>query len=93
MYESLRLLNELPENTKVYCAHEYTKSNLLWALSIYPNDVLIKKRLESVIKRREEGLLTIPTTILEERETNLFIRAKDVEEFSQLRLHKDNWRE
>ena len=93
MYESLRLLNELPENTKVYCAHEYTKSNLLWALSIYPKDVLIKKRLESVNKRREEGLLTIPTTILEERETNLFIRAKDVEEFSQLRLHKDNWRE
>ncbi len=91
MYQALSLLKALPDNTKVYCAHEYTQSNLQWALSIYPNNLLIKNRLKKVIKMREEGLLTIPTTILEEKKTNLFIRAKDVVEFSKLRLDKDNW--
>jgi len=92
MYKALSLLKALPDHTKVYCAHEYTQSNLQWALSIYPKDLLIERRLSRVIELRRKGLLSIPTTILEEKETNLFMRARNVEEFCVLRLHKDNWK-
>ena len=92
MYKALSLLKALPDQTKVYCAHEYTQSNLQWALSIYPKDLLIERRLSRVIELRRKGVLSIPTTILEEKETNLFMRARNVEEFCVLRLHKDNWK-
>jgi len=92
MYKALGRLNSLPENTKIYCAHEYTEANLRWAETIRPNDLSIKKRLKEVTIKRGKGLLSIPSSIREERETNLFIRAKSIEEFAKLRLHKDNWK-
>lgn len=91
MYKALHRINALPVETEVYCAHEYTESNLKWASSIHPKDLAIKKRLTNVIQKRKLGCLSLPSTISEERETNLFIRAKSVEELSRLRLHKDNW--
>ncbi len=93
MHKALSLLNKLPDNTKVYCAHEYTEANLRWAISIQPQDLLIRQRLNNVRRAREEGLLSLPSTIGEERRTNLFMRAKTIEEFSRLRIHKDNWQE
>ena len=93
MYESLNRLNSLPGKTKIYCAHEYTKANLSWASSLYPKDIAIKKRLDDVTQKRENGILSLPSTLTEERETNLFLRAKNAQEFSRLRQHKDNWKE
>ena len=55
MFQALLLLGELPPNTQVYCAHEYTEANLRWALSLVPTDLSIKKRLEEVIKTRKKG--------------------------------------
>ena len=92
MFESLNKLNSLPENTKIYSAHEYTENNLKWALSLKSNDISIIKRLKSVQKKRQKGLPSLPSTISEERKTNLFLRARDIEELSNLRKHKDNWK-
>ena len=92
MFNSLKRINALPSNTKIYCAHEYTEQNLRWANSLFPEDLLIKARLQKVINRRANGLPSLPSNISEERKTNLFIRAKNVEELSQLRKHKDNWK-
>ena len=92
MYEALQRINKLPENTQIYCAHEYTKSNLEWAISIYPKDMLLKARLKSVEKKLCQGSLSLPSNIKEERKSNLFLRAKDLSEFTKLRLNKDSWR-
>tara|TARA_B100000212_G_scaffold317114_1_gene272497 strand:- start:686 stop:1429 length:744 start_codon:yes stop_codon:yes gene_type:complete len=91
MYNSLKRILSLPTNTIIYCAHEYTKSNLLWALNIYPNDKQIKKKLEEVEKQICSNNLTIPTTLEEEMNINLFLRAKSLSEFSYLRTKKDSW--
>jgi len=91
MYDSLRKISQLPKNTKIYCAHEYTKSNLQWALDMYPKDALIKKKLLEVEKKIKLNKLTLPTTLRDEMEINLFLRAKNLKEFSFLRAKKDVW--
>jgi len=92
MFESLKKLNSLPGNTKIYPAHEYTENNLKWALSINSKDISIIKRLKIVQNKRQKGLPSLPSTISEERKTNLFLRAKNVKELTMLRRHKDNWK-
>ncbi len=92
MFKSLNTLNSLPEDTKVYSAHEYTENNLKWALTLKSNDISIIKRLNLVQNKLKNGFTSLPSTILEERKTNLFLRAKNIEEFTKLRQHKDNWK-
>tara|TARA_B100000945_G_scaffold118899_1_gene94534 strand:+ start:297 stop:1052 length:756 start_codon:yes stop_codon:yes gene_type:complete len=92
MFESLVRLNALPGNTKIYSAHEYTENNLKWALSLNPNDISIIGRLRLVQKKLNKGLPSLPSTISDERKTNLFLRARNVEELTILRRHKDNWK-
>tara|TARA_Y100000589_G_scaffold304178_1_gene317127 strand:+ start:1184 stop:1927 length:744 start_codon:yes stop_codon:yes gene_type:complete len=91
MYNSLKRILTLPTKTIIYCAHEYTKSNLLWALNIYPYDKKIKKKLSEVEKKICSHNLTVPTTLGEEMNINLFLRAKSLREFSYLRAKKDAW--
>ncbi len=92
MFESLYKLNSLPKNTKIYSAHEYTESNLKWALTIEPKNNSILKRLKLIKNKRQKGMSSLPSTLSEERETNLFLRAENVEEFTMLRRHKDIWK-
>ena len=92
MYESLHKLNSLPKNTKIYSAHEYTENNLKWALTLEPNNISIIERLRLVQNKLQKGMSSLPSTLSEERKTNLFLRAKDIEELSMLRSHKDNWK-
>jgi len=92
MFKSLNKLNSLPENTKIYSAHEYTESNLKWALSLKSNDIPIRERLKLVQSKLQKGLPSLPSTISEEKKTNLFLRAKNVEELTILRRNKDNWK-
>jgi len=92
MFESLYKLNSLPENTKIYPAHEYTETNLKWALTLESENISIIKRLKLVRNKLQKGMSSLPSTISEERETNLFLRAQNVEEFTELRRHKDNWK-
>ena len=92
MFESLYKLNSLPENTKIYSAHEYTENNLKWALTLESNNISILERLKRVQDKLQKGISSLPSTISEERKTNLFLRAKNVEEFTMLREHKDSWK-
>tara|TARA_Y100001968_G_scaffold333318_1_gene395451 strand:- start:900 stop:1664 length:765 start_codon:yes stop_codon:yes gene_type:complete len=92
MYLSLKRLNSLPIETQIFCGHEYTENNLRWAHFICPENEKIKLRLQEVIKRRKLGLCSLPSSIAIERKTNLFILSKNINEFTYLRKHKDNWR-
>tara|TARA_Y100001970_G_scaffold252493_1_gene326353 strand:+ start:743 stop:1483 length:741 start_codon:yes stop_codon:yes gene_type:complete len=91
MYASLEKIKLLPRNTLIYCAHEYTKSNLKWALSLKPKDKDIKNKLLQVEKKIAVNKLTIPFQLDEEMKINLFLRAKNLKEFIYLRTNKDLW--
>ncbi len=92
MFESLCKLNSLPDNTKIYSAHEYTESNLKWALSLEPRNISIIERLKLIQKKLQKGMSSLPSTLSEERKTNLFLIAENVEKFTMLRRHKDSWK-
>ena len=91
MYSSLERIKSLPKNTLIYCAHEYTKGNILWALNLKPKDQDIKNKLSEVEKKLSLNELTIPFLLDEEMKINLFLRAKNLEEFTFLRANKDLW--
>lgn len=92
MYRSLRRLTQLPEDTRLYCAHEYTLSNAQFAQHALPDDAAIANRLAEIIRMRDEDRITVPTTVAQERETNPFVRATNVDEFARLRREKDSFR-
>jgi hydroxyacylglutathione hydrolase len=92
MYRSLRRLTQLPGDTRLYCAHEYTLSNARFAAHALPGDAAIGNRLSQVKHLRDEGKSTVPTTVAQERETNPFVRATDALEFARLRKEKDSFR-
>ncbi len=91
MHHSLGLLAALPETTRVWCAHEYTEANLRWAAAQRPGDGAIAERLAAVRRLRAEDGPTIPSSIGEERRTNLFVRATDAHELAALRRSKNDW--
>ena len=92
MYKALRKINTLPACTQIYPAHEYTLSNLIWASSLFPRDLEITERIKEVRLKREKNIPSLPSSIRVERRTNLFLRAKNIEEFKILREHKDKWK-
>jgi hydroxyacylglutathione hydrolase len=91
MHESLQKLNDLPENTSIYCAHEYTLANLKYAAFAEPDNSNIQNRLAAVEKLRAQEISTVPTTLAMERLTNPFLRAGDSSELAARRLQKDNF--
>lgn len=91
LFTSLIRLAKLPENTSIYCAHEYTLNNIRFASQLFPNDVEIQMRKLRIESSRLIGLATVPSTILEEKKTNPFFRCKNIKEFAQMRTAKDNW--
>jgi hydroxyacylglutathione hydrolase len=92
MHRSLQRLAALPTDTRLYCAHEYTLSNARFAVHADPGNEPIKARLEEVRALRDAGRITLPTTVAQERETNVFVRATNWEEFARLRSEKDSFR-
>jgi hydroxyacylglutathione hydrolase len=92
MYRSLQRLAGLPENTRLYCAHEYTLANARFAAQAEPGNEAVAERLEQVKALRELGQITVPTTVAQERETNPFVRSTNVEEFAHRRAAKDSFR-
>ena len=74
MQGSLKKLMALPDDTKVYCGHEYTESNLRFALSVEANNPQLVARFERVQGLRTRGLSTVPSTLEEEKLTNPFLR-------------------
>jgi hydroxyacylglutathione hydrolase len=75
MHNSLSRLAELPGKTKVFCTHEYTESNLRFAIAVEPNNRHIKDKIEEVQELRRKDLETLPSTISEELNINPFLRC------------------
>ena len=92
LWQSLQRLAALPAATRVWCSHEYTETNLRWAHHLHPDDHAINQRFRQVLAERAAERPTIPTTIGEELLSNLFLRSRDVEEFTRYRHSKDHWR-
>lgn len=75
MHQSLGRLAALPDDTLVYCTHEYTLGNLRFAQAVEPTNPEIAQRLEKVARQREQGLMTLPSTLALEKSTNPFLRT------------------
>lgn len=75
MWDSLLKLRALPNDMRVYCGHEYTASNVKFALGVDPNNPALKARAEEVAKLRAANQPTVPTLIRDEKEANTFLRA------------------
>ncbi|OPG68680.1 hydroxyacylglutathione hydrolase [Pseudomonas ogarae] len=77
MHHSLSRLAALPEDTLVYCTHEYTLSNLKFAAAVEPGNPDVAARLEKVSRQRSEGIMTLPSTLALEKLTNPFLRTTE----------------
>jgi len=105
MWTSLSRLRALPDDTKVYCAHEYTQSNARFAVTVEADNALLRQRAARIEALRADNKPTLPTTIGEELSTNPFLRwhdpairkhlgmekASDAEVFAEIRKRKDNF--
>lgn len=75
LFHSLMKLAALPEETQVYCGHEYTLANARFALTVDPANAILQERAKEVARQRAAGEFTLPTTIAIELATNPFLRA------------------
>ena len=105
MFNSLNKLKNLPNDTKIYCGHEYTKKNLEFCLEYDSSNVFLKKKVSWINSKIESNFPTIPISIGEEKKTNIFLRcdeptirnalnlknASELEIFSKLRDLKDSF--
>jgi hydroxyacylglutathione hydrolase len=92
MFTNMRKLETLPDDTAVYCAHEYTQSNGRYALVAEPDNHELAARMRQVDTARANGEATVPTTIGLERATNPFMRAASVAQLAERRAAKDSFR-
>lgn len=76
MHASLSRFKSLPEETLLYCGHEYTVGNLKFAKSVEPENVVIQERLKATEATRNNNLPTVPATIGIEKQTNPFLRCE-----------------
>jgi len=105
MWDSLKKLRVLPDDTQLYCGHEYTLANGKFALTIDPGNTALRERVAEVEKLRADGKPTLPTTIAQEKATNPFLRADDpglmqqlgmagaapAKIFAEIRMRKDRF--
>ncbi|MEE9380228.1 MAG: hydroxyacylglutathione hydrolase [Hyphomonadaceae bacterium] len=104
MWQSLQKLRDLPSDTSVYCAHEYTASNAAFAVTVDPENAALKSYVAEIFEKRARDEWTVPTTIGRETTTNPFLRADDpalqaamghagddVATFTEIRARKDNF--
>jgi hydroxyacylglutathione hydrolase len=105
-WESLSRLMALPDDTIIYCAHEYTQSNARFCATIEQDNVALAERIADIDAKRAQGIPTVPTTIGLERATNPFVRADMAsvraavnmneapafEVFGEVRKRKDNFK-
>lgn len=91
MWNSLQRIMTLPDETRIYCGHEYALENLEFALHLEPENQDIEERLAVVREESELGVPSVPSTIGIEKKTNPFLRAADVHEFAEIRNRKNIW--
>ena len=91
MFSSLNKIKNLPKNTLIYCAHEYTLKNAKFALQLEPSSVNLNKRFEKVKLLRQKAQPTAPFYLEEELLTNPFLKAKSLSEFTNIRKQRDHF--
>ena len=91
MFASLNKLKKLPIDTKIYCGHEYTLQNSKFCIKHDPENLNLQNKISKITEKHQKALPTIPSTLKDEIECNIFLRAKNVESFSKLRDLKDNF--
>ena len=105
MFHSVMKVKKLPAETIIYCGHEYTASNAKFCVAYDPSNKTLEKRVDEIKTLRSKNLPTIPTTIKNEIDTNIFLRcdnreirknlslenSSDIEVFIKLRKLKDNF--
>lgn len=77
MVTSLGKLLACPDDTRIYCAHEYTEANLRFAIAVEPDNDHVSQRLAQVEATRAEGGITLPSTLAEEKRSNPFLRCQE----------------
>ena len=77
MWESLLKLRALPDDFKLYCGHEYTASNVKFALTVDTDNAALRSRAEEVTRLRADNKPTVPTLLGDEKKANVFLRADD----------------
>ncbi|WP_226662208.1 hydroxyacylglutathione hydrolase [Microbulbifer aggregans] len=87
MYQSLGKLTQLPDDTLIYCAHEYTLANLHFAASVEPGNTAILQRQNAAQALRDQQKPTLPSNMQLEKETNPFLRCNQGEVRVQAELH------
>lgn len=85
MFASLQRIKELPDETLIFCAHEYTQTNGRFALTVDSENKALTERMKRVNALRNQNLPTVPASLAEEKQTNPFLRCQHVEEFKRLR--------
>jgi hydroxyacylglutathione hydrolase len=91
MFNSLMKLKALPLNTKIFCGHEYTKQNSRFCILHDKDNKRLKTKIDEIESKLKKGIPTIPSTIKDELECNIFLRSNNIETFSKLRDLKDNF--
>jgi len=91
MFNSLTKFKTLPQSTKVFCGHEYTKQNSRFCMVHDKNNKNLQAKINDIDIKLKSGLPTIPSTIKDELECNIFLRSNNLETFSKLRDLKDNF--
>ena len=91
MYNSLNKIKKLPHDTKIYFGHEYTLNNSNFCIANDSKNFKLKKKIIKIREKLKKNLPTVPTTLIDEIECNIFLRAKDLDSFSKLRELKDNF--
>lgn len=92
MFRSLQALAALPDATLVCCGHEYTESNIRFALTVEPDNAALQARAAEARAQRAAGRFTVPTTLGQEKATNPFLHAHDSARLAAVRSAKDSFR-
>ena len=88
MFDSLNRIKDLPEDTKIYCGHEYTQKNIEFCIKYNPNNDLLKKTKNTIEEKLKNGEPSIPSTLLKEKQMNIFLRTDDLDVKNILNLKK-----
>jgi hydroxyacylglutathione hydrolase len=91
MFSSLNKIKAMPLDTQIYCGHEYTLNNSKFCIKYDSENLSLKKKIHNIQIKLNNSLPTVPSTLKEELDCNIFLRAKDVKTFSKLRDLKDNF--
>ena len=91
MFNSLNRIKKIPDDTEIYCGHEYTLQNSKFCLAHDSTNLNLKNKILEIERKLKNGLTTMPTFLKDELKCNIFLKAKDVESFSKLRDLKDNF--